>query len=152
MLTASGPKVVEFNVRFGDPEAQVLFPMLSEDLSPLLVSAATGHLPSRSAYINQEPHVGVVLAAGGYPGVYERDIPIEGLDKASAVPGAFLFHAGTGTKNGRIVTTGGRILTVVGRGLTYRDAIDVAYSATDLVHFKGMHYRRDIGFKALENY
>ena len=149
MLTVSGPKVVEFNVRFGDPEAQVLFPMLSEDLSPLLVSAATGHLPSRPARINHEPHVGVVLAASGYPGAYERGIPIEGLDEASAVPGALLFHAGTGTKDGRIVTNGGRILTVVGHGLTYRDAIDVAYSATDLVRFKGMHYRRDIGSKAL---
>ena len=71
------------------------------------------------------------------------------LDEASAVPGALLFHAGTGAKDGRIVTNGGRILTVVGHGLTYRDAIDVAYSATDLVRFKGMHYRRDIGSKAL---
>jgi phosphoribosylamine--glycine ligase len=149
MLTAAGPKVIEFNVRFGDPEAQVVLPMLDEDLSWLLAAAATGALPSRPARFRNEPHVGVVLASSGYPENSESGKIITGLDEASNVPGALVFHAGTSRREGQIVTAGGRVLTVVGRGSSYRDAIDVAYRAATLIKFDGMQLRRDIGRKAL---
>jgi phosphoribosylamine--glycine ligase len=149
MLTTDGPKVIEFNVRFGDPEAQVVLPMLDEDLSWLLGEAATGVLPSRPARFRSEPHVGVVLASGGYPDTPESGKPIDGIDAASEVPGSIVFHAGTSKRDGRLVTAGGRVLTVVGRGTTYRDAIDTAYAAASRIHFDGMQYRRDIGRKAL---
>jgi phosphoribosylamine--glycine ligase len=149
MLTANGPKVIEFNVRFGDPEAQVVLPMLDEDLSWLLGAAATGALPSRPARFRNEPHVGVVLAAGGYPEQPESGKPITGIDAAGAVPGAMVFHAGTSKRDGQIVTSGGRVLTVVGRGASHRDAIDIAYRAAAHIQFEGMQFRRDIGRKAL---
>jgi phosphoribosylamine--glycine ligase len=149
MLTTDGPKVIEFNVRFGDPEAQVVLPMLDEDLSPLLHAAARGELQERPARFRDEPHVGVVLAAGGYPDDPESGKPIEGLESAATVRGALVFHAGTRRQGGAIVTSGGRVLTVVGRGSSYRDAIDVAYSAAAHVRFDGMQMRRDIGLKAL---
>src|SRR6185369_15938964 len=123
------PKVVEFNVRFGDPEAQVIFPMLGEDLSWLLASAATGALPDRPARFRAEPHVGVVLAAGGYPDSVETGRVITGIDAANAVSGAMVFHAGTIKREGKLLTAGGRVLTVVGRGATHREAIEVAYRA-----------------------
>ena len=147
MLTADGPKVIEFNVRFGDPEAQVVLPMLDEDLAGLLGQAASGTLPSRPARFRHEPHVGVVLAAGGYPDSPESGKPIDGVDAANEVPGAIVFHAGTSRRDGRLVTGGGRVLTVVGRSNTYRDAIDIAYAAASRIHFDGMQYRRDIGRK-----
>ena len=149
MLTATGPKVIEFNVRFGDPEAQVVLPMLDEDLSWLLASAATGALPSRPARFRREPHVGVVLAAGGYPDNPETGMTITGVDQAVAEPGALVFHAGTARRDRTLVTAGGRVLTVVGRGPTYQDAIAVAYRAAAHVRFEGMQFRRDIGRKAI---
>lgn len=149
MLTAGGPKVVEFNVRFGDPEAQVVLPMLDEELSWLLGASVTGVLPSRSARFRDEPHVGVVLAARGYPDQVETGQAITGIDDALDVPGALVFHAGTRNLEGKLVTSGGRVLTVVGRGATHRDAIDVAYRAASLIHFDGMQMRTDIGRKAL---
>jgi phosphoribosylamine--glycine ligase len=149
MLTVDGPKVIEFNVRFGDPEAQVVLPMLDEDLAWLLGEAATGALPSRPAQFRREPHVGVVLAAGGYPDAPETGRVIDGIEAASEVPGSIVFHAGTAKRDGRLVTAGGRVLTVVGRSTTYRDAIDTAYAAASRIRFEGMQYRRDIGRKAL---
>jgi phosphoribosylamine--glycine ligase len=149
MLTADGPKVIEFNVRFGDPEAQVVLPMLDEDLAWLLGEAATGALPSRPARFRNEPHVGVVLAAGGYPDAPETGKAIDGIDAATETPGSLVFHAGTARRDGRLVTAGGRVLTVVGRSATYRDAIETAYAAASRIHFEGMQYRRDIGRKAL---
>ena len=149
MLTADGPRVIEFNVRFGDPEAQVVLPMLDEELSWLLGAAATGALPTRPARFRDEPHVGVVLASRGYPETSESDQPIRGLDEAAAVPGALVFHAGTARRAGQIVTAGGRVITVVGRGRSHRDAIDTAYRAAAHVQFTGMQMRRDIGQKAL---
>jgi len=149
MLTADGPKVIEFNVRFGDPEAQVVLPMLDEDLAWLLGEAATGALPSRPARFRREPHVGVVLAAAGYPDAPETGKAIDGVAAASDVPGAIVFHAGTAKREGRLVTAGGRVLTVVGRSTTFKDAIDTAYAAVSRIHFDGMQYRRDIGRKAL---
>jgi phosphoribosylamine--glycine ligase len=149
MLTAEGPKVIEFNVRFGDPEAQVIFPMLDEDLSWLLGAAATGALPSRAARFRPLPHVGIVLAAGGYPDAAESGKAITGIADAARVPGALVFHAGTARRDGQLVTAGGRVLTVVASGDSYRDAIDTAYRAAAHIHFDGMQLRRDIGQKAV---
>jgi phosphoribosylamine--glycine ligase len=149
MLTAEGPKVVEFNVRLGDPETQVLLPMLDEDLSWLLGEAATGALPSRPARFKAQPHVGVVLASAGYPEGAQAGQVISGIDEVSNVPGALVFHAGTERKDGRLVTAGGRVLTVVGCGASFRSAIDTAYEAVSRIHFEGMQFRRDIGRKAL---
>jgi phosphoribosylamine--glycine ligase len=149
MLTSDGPRVIEFNVRFGDPEAQVVLPMLDEDLSWLLGETATGALPSRPARFRNEPHVGVVLAAGGYPDAPELGKTIGGLDEASREPGALVFHAGTTMNGNTLVTAGGRVLTVVGRGPTYSEAIDIAYRAASKIHFDGMQFRHDIGRKAL---
>ena len=151
MITSEGPKVVEFNVRFGDPEAQVVLPMLDEDLSALLESAATGALPPRRARFRDEPHVGVVLASRGYPESPETGETISGIGAAIAEPGALVFHAATAMRDGQLITAGGRVLTVVGRGATHRDAIDVAYRAAAHINFEGMQFRRDIGQKALES-
>ena len=148
MLTAGGPKVIEFNVRFGDPEAQVVLPMLDEELSPLLAASAAGTLPARRARFGNEPHVGVVLASGGYPESAESGRAITGVDAASKA-GGLVFHAGTAQKDGQLVTAGGRVLTVVGRGPSHREAIDVAYRAVAHIEFDGMQFRRDIGRKAL---
>lgn len=149
MLTARGPQVIEFNVRFGDPEAEVIFPLLDEDLSTLLLSAARGELQSAPAVFRDEKAVCVVLAAGGYPEAGEGGKVVTGVDAAAAVPGALVFHAGTSLRDGALISGSGRVLTVVGRGRTYADAIDVAYRAAAHVHFDGMQYRRDIGRKAL---
>jgi phosphoribosylamine---glycine ligase len=149
MLTASGPRVVEFNVRFGDPEAQVVVPMLNEDLSTLLWAAAANALPERPARFRTEPHVGVVLASAGYPASSQDGQQIRGLDYAEAVRGALVFHAGTAARDGQVVTAGGRVLTVVGRAATHREAIDIAYEAADKIQFEGKQYRHDIGRKAL---
>ena len=149
MLTDDGPKVVEFNVRFGDPEAQVILPMLEEDLSSLLTCAADRALPSRPARFSRDVHVGVVLAAGGYPDHVETGKIISGIEAACRVTNVVVFHAGTATQNGQLVTAGGRVLTVVGRGATYQQAIDTAYDAATKITFEGMQYRHDIGRKAL---
>jgi phosphoribosylamine--glycine ligase len=150
MLTAEGPKVIEFNVRFGDPEAQVVFPRLDEDLSWLLAAAGTGVLPSRSARFRDDPHVGVVLASSGYPDEPRLGDVISGLEAAAAEPRALVFHAGTSRRaDGKLVTAGGRVLTVVGRGRTFQDAIDVAYRASAHVTFAGLQRRSDIGRRAV---
>jgi len=149
MLTADGPRVIEFNVRFGDPEAQVILPMLDEDLPSLLMCAATGELPARAARVTAQKHVGVVLAAGGYPDSVLTGKTISGLDSAAGVPDSIVFHAGTARQNGHLVTSGGRVLTVVGRGATYRAAIETAYAAAGRITFEGMQFRKDIGQKAL---
>ena len=149
MLSAAGPKVVEFNVRFGDPEAQVVLPRLDEPLSALLVAAASGTLPDRPARFSGTPRVGVVLASRGYPESATAGVPIDGLDRAAARPGAAVFHAATVEQDGRLLTAGGRVLTVVGEGPTFAAAIATAYDAVGIVHFDGMQYRTDIGRRAL---
>jgi len=151
MLTDSGPKVIEFNVRLGDPEAQVILPMIETDLAPLFFSAARGKLSSESFRINMNPQVGVVIASGGYPGHYETGFPIVGLDKAVQFSGIKIFHSGSTNLNGNLVTNGGRVLTVVGSGLTYEEAINCVYRAVTCVSFQGKHVRNDIGQKALES-
>ena len=149
MLTDAGPKVIEFNVRFGDPEAQVVLPMLVDDLLPLLVGAAAGRLDGLTGRLGTESRVGVVLASGGYPGPYRTGLPISGLDAAERVADVLVFHSGTARQGADIVTAGGRVLTVVAAGDGYREAIDLAYAAAALISFDGVHMRKDIGAKAL---
>ena len=149
MLTCNGPKVIEFNVRFGDPEAQVVLPGVSADLSPLLAEAAGGQLSADTVELRAEKHVGVVLASSGYPGKVTTGKPIAGLDSASALAGVTLFHAGTAQRGDAVVTAGGRVLTVVGRGRSFDDAIAKAYEGVEAVAFDGMQYRKDIGRKAV---
>ena len=157
MLTCDGPKVIEFNVRFGDPEAQAVMPLLSGELLPLLTvatataTATDGALTATSVPLNDKVAVGVVMASAGYPGPVTTGVPISGLDRAERVSGVTIFHAGTAVKDDRIVTAGGRVLTVVGTGSDYGEAINRAYEAVGCISFTGMQYRRDIGAKALIN-
>jgi len=150
MITRDGPKVVEFNVRLGDPETQVVLPMIEGRLLPLFESAARGRLVVDRVRTSADSLVGVVLASRGYPDHYEKGKPIAGLDEAAACPGALVFHAGTAVCDGRVVTAGGRVVTVVGRGATLGDAIGTAYGAAAHISFEGLSMRRDIGAKALE--
>ena len=149
MITADGPQVVEFNVRLGDPEAQVVLPMVCDDLAPLLEAAARGGLDTTSCRQTSDPHVGVVLASGGYPGNYETGMSIAGIDEATAMDGVLLFQAGTVLQDNPVVTTGGRGMTVVGRGADFPDAIERAYNAAARITFTGKQLRSDIGSKAL---
>ena len=149
MLTCDGPKVIEFNVRFGDPEAQVVIPMIATDLAPRLAAAAEGALDPSPVPFSSERRVGVVLASKGYPSAGPIGLPIAGLDLAAGIEGVIVFHAGTARRDGQVVTAGGRVLTVVGRGSSFEDAIDRAYAGVSRISFDGMHYRRDIGRKAL---
>ena len=150
MLTADGPKVIEFNVRLGDPEAQVLLPRLRVDLAELLMAATSDGLPNLSRIdASPEPHVGVVMASAGYPEHVQTGQAIDGLDRAAALAGVTVFHGGTRNDKGRIVTAGGRVLTVVGKGADFKAAIERAYAGVDAIRFEGAHVRRDIGLKAL---
>jgi phosphoribosylamine--glycine ligase len=149
MLTCEGPKVIEFNVRFGDPEAQVVIPMISEALAPRLAAAADGALDERPLSFGSAPHVGVVLASEGYPGDVTSGVPISGLARAAALSDVLVFHAGTARRGDGVFSAGGRVLTVVGRGADYEAAIGRAYDGISRISFPGMQYRRDIGQKAL---
>jgi phosphoribosylamine---glycine ligase len=150
MLTCDGPRVIEFNVRFGDPEAQVVLPLIDGDLAPALAAAADGAL-DRAPRTRLAPGtaVGVVLAAKGYPGPVTTGVPIAGIDSAAATEGVLVFHSGTLAAGDATVTAGGRVLTVVGRGADYQTAVAAAYQGVARIRFDGMQYRRDIGRKAL---
>lgn len=147
MLTASGPKVIEFNCRFGDPETQVILMQLAEDLLPLLRACAEGRLVPRALKRQGGVSVGVVLAAAGYPGTPRVGDPIDGLDAVGE--GAVVFHAGTRQEEGRVVSAGGRVLTVCAHGADFRDARARAYAAVERIHLPGMQLRRDIGAREL---
>lgn len=149
MLTCNGPKVIEFNVRFGDPEAQAVMPLIDGDLLPWLRAAAAGTLTAERVPLTSGVSVGVVLASAGYPGSVKTGAPISGLDVAAEIRGVQIFHSGTAMSDGRVVTAGGRVLTVVGTAGNYAEAVSRAYEATSLISFDGMQYRRDIGRKAL---
>ena len=148
MITTRGPMVLEFNARFGDPEAQVVLPMIKGDLVPLLEGAARGSLDQLAVEMEPGTCVGVVLASGGYPGGFEKGKVISGLDRLDE--DTLVFHAGTREENGSLLTNGGRVLTVVGRGNTIGQALDRVYREVEKIHFDKMHFRRDIGFRALE--
>ena len=149
MLTALGPKVIEFNARLGDPEAQVILPLIDEPLAPLLAAAASGALRAPAIRIGAGCLAGVVLASRGYPESSRSGHAIAGIDRAAAIDGVSVYHAGTALRDGKLVTAGGRVLTIVGRGADFAEAIARAYAGTLQISFEGMQYRRDIGRKAL---
>ena len=151
MMTAAGPKVLEFNVRLGDPEAQPIMHRMRTDLAPLLLAAARGMLPETRMEWAPGPSVCVVLASGGYPGVFSAGKAIRGIEAAEAA-GAAVFHAGTRRGPGGLETAGGRVLGVTASGTDLAAAIGNAYKAARLIHFDGMHYRTDIGRKGLKRY
>ena len=149
MVTSDGPKVVEFNARFGDPETQVVLPLLDSDLVAIMCACADGTLADVPIRWKEGAAVCVVLASGGYPGHYEKGQEIHGLADAEAM-GALVFHAGTAMKDGKLVTNGGRVLGVVGRGTDISSAVDAAYAAATKISFKDAYYRKDIAHRALE--
>jgi phosphoribosylamine--glycine ligase len=148
ILTCDGPKVIEFNVRFGDPEAQVVIPAIDGELAPLLAAAADGRLAESMVRFTAKKHVGVVMASNGYPGASILGLPISGLDEVQALDDVVVFHSGTTSQEGRVVTAGGRVLTVVGTGTTFDAAIERAYAGVSAITFDGAQYRHDIGAKA----
>jgi phosphoribosylamine---glycine ligase len=150
MLTPDGPKVIEFNVRMGDPETQVVLPLIDEPLLPLLSAAADGRLAQSTCRVGLERMVGVVIASRGYPDSSELGQPIQGVDVAQATPGVVVYHAGTALRDGRLVTAGGRVLTVAGRGADFSEAIARAYAGVRQIQFDGMQFRSDIGRRALQ--
>ena len=149
MITAEGIKVLEFNVRFGDPETQVVLPRIKGDLLPAFMACVDGNLSEDMIEWRDEHSVTVVMASGGYPGSYEKGKVISGLDEAGASEGVTVFHAGTALKDGKVVTSGGRVLAVTALGDDLRQAVDRAYAAVREISFEGAFYRKDIAAKAL---
>lgn len=149
MLTRQGPRVLEYNCRFGDPEQQPIAMRLQDDLLPLLEAVARGERLPRSVGWKSDASVCVVLASGGYPGEYQTGKPISGIEEAEKLPGVTVFHAGTAEKDGRLVTAGGRVLGVTALGADIPAAIARAYEAVGKICFDGVHFRKDIGRKAL---
>ena len=147
MLTGEGPKVIEFNCRFGDPEVQVILPLLESDLLEILMACATGRLADVDIRWSKGAAACVVIASEGYPEKYPVGRPITGLDQNT--PDSFIFHAGTKEQGGQIVTAGGRVLCATGWGENIEQALKSAYTAIGPVHFEGMHYRKDIGRRAV---
>jgi phosphoribosylamine--glycine ligase len=150
MLTAAGPKLIEYNVRFGDPECQVLMLRLMSDIVPALMAAADGQLKNFDLRWLPDTALTVVMAAKGYPGPYAKGSVIEGLDDAAKVEGVEIFHAGTASEGGRIVATGGRVLNVCALGKTVAEAQSRAYAAIDRIRWADGFCRRDIGWRAVE--
>jgi phosphoribosylamine--glycine ligase len=150
MLTADGPKVLEFNVRFGDPECQPLMLRLRSDLVPLLDACIDGRLAECETEWDSRAAACVVLAAAGYPGAYERGKVIRGLEALCDWQDGVVFHAGTLARGDGVLTNGGRVLGVTALGATVRDAVARAYWAVAQIHWDGMHYRHDIGYRAQE--
>ncbi len=149
MLTSAGPKLIEYNVRFGDPECQVLMPRLKDDLLTLLLAATDGTLDKVSLRWRRECALTVVMAARGYPGNFERGTVIRGFDRASAVEGVEIFHAGTALRNGQIIASGGRVLGVTASAADIAEARARAYRAVDLIDWPEGYCRRDIGWRAV---
>jgi phosphoribosylamine--glycine ligase len=150
MITADGPRVLEFNCRFGDPETQAILPRLKSDLLPLLEATIDGTLNSAKIEWDTRPAVTVVMASGGYPDKYETGKPISGLATAAS-DDVQIFHAGSRRENGEIVTSGGRVLAVTALGETVSAARARAYDAVARIHFEGCHYRRDIALSAADD-
>lgn len=149
MLTAAGPKVVEYNCRLGDPETQPVLMLLESDAVELMSAAATGRLDDYQLRISRDSAACVVLASEGYPGAYEKGKTISGIDEANAIPGVVVFQAGTRDSGGLLETSGGRVMAVTARGADLKTALDQCYEAVRLIDFQGMQYRRDIGQKGL---
>jgi phosphoribosylamine--glycine ligase len=150
MITKEGPKVLEFNVRFGDPETQPILMRLKTDIVDIIEHILEGKLDKIKIEWDKRAAVCVVLASKGYPGEYEKGKEISGLNDTKALKDAVVFHSGTSLKNGKVVTYGGRVLGVTAMADTIESAIKRAYSVVHMVKFDGMHYRSDIGRKALK--
>ncbi|HEY4275106.1 MAG TPA: phosphoribosylamine--glycine ligase [Rhizomicrobium sp.] len=150
MITKSGPRLVEYNCRFGDPEAQVLMPRLKGDLLTALIAARDGVLSGFDLRWKDEASLTVVMASRGYPGSYEKGHEIFGLDAAASLPGITLFHAGTERQDGKIVAVGGRVLNVTATGRDVAEAQARAYDAVSRIHWEGSFHRNDIGWRALK--
>jgi len=143
MITDEGPKVIEFNARFGDPEAQVTLPRLKTNLVDIMMAVINGNLNQINVECSDDACVGVVMASAGYPGSYKTGFPITGLDDLDK--GIVVFHAGTKLDSeGNVVTSGGRVLTVVATGRTIAEAREKVYDNISRIHFKGCHFRKDI--------
>jgi phosphoribosylamine---glycine ligase len=149
MITKDGPRVVEFNCRFGDPECQAILPRLEEDILPLFDAVARGRGLSARLRWRPESSVCVVLASRGYPAGPKAGDPISGVEAAGSLPGVNVFHAGTARRDGSLVTAGGRVLGVQALGADIRSAVARAYDAVGRIRFDGMQLRRDIGRRAL---
>jgi phosphoribosylamine--glycine ligase len=150
MITPAGePMVLEYNVRFGDPETEVLMDLVEGDFAEALAAAASSQLDPATLVRTERHSIAVVLAAEGYPDKPRLGDVIEGLDEAARIPGVAVFHAGTRREDGRVVTAGGRVLVVTAMGDTLRQARDTAYQGVSAIHFRGMQFRRDIGSRAL---
>ncbi|HEY1543486.1 MAG TPA: phosphoribosylamine--glycine ligase [Xanthobacteraceae bacterium] len=149
MITAQGPKLIEYNARFGDPETQVMMPRMKSDFLPALMASRDGMLKSFDLRWHDDAALTVVMAAKGYPGAYQKGTVIEGLDAAGEVEGVEIFHAGTAAKNGRVIATGGRVLNVTALGKTVGEAQTRAYAAVDRIKWPGGFCRRDIGWRAI---
>jgi phosphoribosylamine--glycine ligase len=152
ILTKDGPKALEFNVRFGDPETEAVLLRLKSDLVEVMLATSEGKLSKiKSLQWDSRFCVCVVCVAGGYPGNYAKDKEISGLDEVARLDNVVVFHAGTKKAGNKILTSGGRVLGVTGLGATIKEAIDKTYQAVGKIKFEGMHYRRDIGYKALKS-
>jgi len=149
MIVDGTPKVVEFNCRFGDPETQVVLPLMESDLLDLMDACATGNLSDKKLSWSDQSAVCVILASGGYPKSYKKNLPIDGVTKAKSL-GALVFHAGTKFSDDELVTSGGRVLGVTVTAPNLREAVDKVYRCVDVIHFDAMHYRHDIAAKALK--
>jgi phosphoribosylamine--glycine ligase len=149
MIKDGEARVLEFNARFGDPETEAILPRLDEDLLPILIDAAAGRLNRSSLAWRPEQAATVVMAARGYPGTFRRGMPIHGLEDAEILPGVTVFQAGTSWDGSRLVTAGGRVLAVTGLGIDMREATRRAYTAVERISWDEVHYRRDIGHRAL---
>jgi phosphoribosylamine--glycine ligase len=151
MLTADGPKLIEYNVRFGDPECEAIVPRLKGDLAALLLSVAQGRLGDVQPQLSEEHSMTVVVAAGGYPGTPRKGGLIEGIEAAERVPGVTVFHAGTARHgSGALLSAGGRVLAVTALGSTLAEARARAYQGVDAIEFADGFHRRDIGWRELE--
>ena len=149
MLTASGPKLLEYNARFGDPETQVILSRLKTDLVDVFVDMVEHRLAGSRLEWRKDAAATVVLVAGAYPGKVENGKEIFGLDEAKRVEGVKVFHAGTRAEGGKVYTNGGRVLNVTARGATLAEALERAYFVAQMIEFDGKDYRRDIGKKGL---
>ena len=151
MLTSEGPKVLEFNARFGDPETQVVLPRMKADLIEVFLACDAGTLTEDMVSWDDDWAVSVVLTSAGYPGSYEKGKVITGIERAEELPGVTVYHAGTALRDGELVTAGGRVLDVTAVAPTFEEARERAYAACELIDFEGKTYRSDIGMRAIRN-
>jgi phosphoribosylamine--glycine ligase len=148
IITKDGPKVLEYNCRFGDPETEIILPLLKSDLVPLMLATIEGNLKDHNIHLHDGYALDVVLASGGYPDSYEKGKIIKGLN--SLDPDIYVFHSGTRSTGKKLLTNGGRVLNIVAKGNDFLNLRDLLYKNIKNISFDGMHYRKDIGFRALK--